>query len=191
MNYRSFLILVYLAIVSCSSNTTRPAAIGPLPTEAQMRWHEMETNAFIHFTMNTFTDKEWGYGDENPAMFDPTSANVEQWITTLRDAGFKGVILTTKHHDGFCLWPSKYTDHSIARSPYQNGKGDIVREVSEACKKYNLKFGIYMSPWDRNRKDYGEPSYVEYYRNQLHELFTQYGPVFEMWLMVQTEVMDF
>jgi alpha-L-fucosidase len=170
-----------LTLSSCRKETPAPVAVGPVPGEAQLRWHEMETNAFIHFTINTFTDKEWGFGDESPSLFNPTSANVEQWITTLHDAGFKGVILTTKHHDGFCLWPSKYTKHSIASSPYKNGTGDLVREVSEACKRHGLKFGIYMSPWDRNRADYGEQSYVEYYRNQLKELFFSYGPVFEMW----------
>jgi alpha-L-fucosidase len=169
-------------VVMCSCNkTTRPLAVGPVPSDAQLRWHEMETNAFIHFTINTFTDKEWGFGDESPELFNPTGANVDQWITTLRDAGFKGVILTTKHHDGFCLWPSTYTDHTVAKSPYKNGTGDLVKEVADACNQHGLKFGIYMSPWDRNRSDYGDSSYVEYYRNQLKELFTAYGPVFEMW----------
>lgn len=131
-------------------------------------------NAFIHFTINTFTDREWGMGSESPKEFNPTDINVDQWISVLKDTGFKGVILTCKHHDGFCLWPSKYTEHHIQ-------KGDIVRLVSDACKKYGLKFGIYLSPWDRNHKDYGKPEYITYYRNQLNELFDNYGPVFEMW----------
>lgn len=158
-----------------------PKAVGPTPSKAQMGWHEMEQNAFLHFTTNTFTDLEWGYGDEKPAIFNPTEVNVEQWIKTLKDAGFKGAILTCKHHDGFCLFPSKYTEHSIKNSPYKIGQGDIVKEVSDACKKYGLKFGVYLSPWDRNHPEYGKPAYVEYYRNQLKEIFTNYGPAFEMW----------
>jgi len=176
--------LIVFLLSSCTDRATHsnpPQAIGPVPTQAQIAWHEMEMNAFIHFTTNTFTDKEWGYGDESPSIFNPTSSNVEQWIHTLKDIGFKGVILTAKHHDGFCLWPSKFTDHSVMNSPYKNGKGDIVKEVSEACKKYGLKFGIYLSPWDRNHPDYGTDAYIAYYRNQLKELFTNYGPVFEMW----------
>jgi alpha-L-fucosidase len=177
------ILALAFALVSCSTKkeTVAPAAVIPVPSEAQLAWHEMEMNAFIHFTINTFTDKEWGFGDESPALFNPSQINVEQWITTLKSAGFKGVILTTKHHDGFCLWPSQFTEHSIKKSPYKEGKGDIVREVSDACKKHGMKFGIYVSPWDRNRADYGTPSYIEYYRNQLKELFTNYGPMFEMW----------
>lgn len=172
-----------LAIVaSCSEKKTEPPApMYPIPSAAQLAWHEMELNAFIHFTTNTFTDKEWGFGDESPAVFNPTSLNTDQWVSTLKEAGFKGVILTCKHHDGFCLWPSGYTEHSVKHSPLENGKGDVVNSVSESCKKYGMKFGIYVSPWDRNRADYGEASYIEYYRNQLKELFTNYGPVFEMW----------
>lgn len=169
-------------VLSCKpKEVTLPSAVGPVPSEAQLAWHEMETNVFVHFTINTFTDKEWGFGDESPALFNPEMTNVDQWVSTFKDAGFKGVILTTKHHDGFCLWPSKFTEHSIKNSPYKNGKGDIVREVSDACKKHGLKFGIYMSPWDRNHAEYGKPPYIDYYRIQLQELFENYGPVFEMW----------
>ncbi|NBA85067.1 glycoside hydrolase family 29 [Emticicia sp. CRIBPO] len=164
-----------------TTKTSAPAAILPVPTEKQIAWHEMEQYAFIHFTTNTFTGKEWGYGDENPSIFNPTALDADQWVKVIKDAGLKAVILTCKHHDGFTLWPSKFTEHSIKASPYKNGNGDLVKEVSQACKKYGLKFGIYLSPWDRNHPDYGKPAYVEYYRNQLKELFTAYGPVFEMW----------
>jgi len=172
-------LLIISAAISCSKETPKPPqALLPVPTEAQLAWHEMEMNAFVHFTTNTFTDKEWGFGDESPSIFNPTSLDANQWVTTLKDAGFKTVILTCKHHDGFCLWPSKYTEHSVKNSSY---KGDVVREVSEACKKHGVAFGIYLSPWDRNRADYGQPSYIDYYRAQLKELFLVYGPVFEMW----------
>ena len=181
------LSLIYLAGILCSislsaqTNKTAPPPVYPLPSAAQLAWHQMEMNAFIHFTTNTFTDKEWGYGDEDNAVFNPTNVDAGQWAKTLKDAGFKMMILTCKHHDGFCLWPTKYTEHSVKNSPYKNGNGDIVKETSDAAKKYGLKFGVYLSPWDRNRADYGKPSYVTYYRNQLKELFTKYGPVFEMW----------
>jgi alpha-L-fucosidase len=158
-----------------------PKPVLPVPSAAQLQWHEMEMNAFIHFTTNTFTDKEWGYGDESPSLFNPTRLNTAQWARVLKETGFKTMILTCKHHDGFCLWPSAYTDHSVKTSPYKNGKGDIVKEASDAARKYGLKFGVYLSPWDRNRADYGSPSYITYYRNQLKELFTKYGPIFEMW----------
>jgi alpha-L-fucosidase len=158
-----------------------PAPLYPVPTEQQMVWHEMEMNAFVHFTTNTFTDLEWGYGDESPAIFNPTQLDPSQWASVLKETGFKTLILTCKHHDGFCLWPSQYTEHSVKNSPYKNGQGDVVKEVAEACKKYGLRFGVYLSPWDRNHPEYGRPAYIEYYRNQLRELFTGYGPVFEMW----------
>lgn len=152
-----------------------------ISSSKQLAWHQMEMNAFIHFTTNTFTDKEWGFGDEHNSVFNPTSVDANQWAKTLKDAGFKMIILTTKHHDGFCLWQSKYTDHSVKNSPYKDGKGDIVKETSEAAKKVGLKFGVYLSPWDRNRSDYGQPSYITYYRNQLKELFTKYGEITETW----------
>ncbi|HTJ52019.1 MAG TPA: alpha-L-fucosidase [Cyclobacteriaceae bacterium] len=177
-----FFLSLLLFAVSCSKKeVTPPVAVGPVPTDAQLAWHAMELNAFIHFTVNTFTDKEWGYGDEKESIFNPSQTNVDQWVSTLKDSGFKQVILTCKHHDGFCLWPSQFTEHSIKKSPYKEGKGDLVKEVSEACKKHGLKFGIYLSPWDRNRADYGTPEYITYYRNQLQELFKSYGPVSEMW----------
>lgn len=164
-----------------AKNVPPPAPLYPIPSAQQLAWHNMELNAFIHFTTNTFTGREWGEGSELETLFNPTALNVTQWIATLKEAGFKGAILTAKHHDGFCLWPSKYTEHSVKNSPWKSGKGDVVKAVSEACKKAGLKFGIYLSPWDRNRADYGQPSYITYYRNQLRELFTAYGPVFEMW----------
>lgn len=158
-----------------------PKALLPVPSEQQLSWHEMELNAFIHFTTNTFTDLEWGNGDESPSVFNPTQLDAGQWVKVLKEAGFKQLILTCKHHDGFCLWPSKFTEHSIKQSPYKNGNGDIVKEVSDACKKQGIKFGVYLSPWDRNRAEYGQPAYLDYYRNQLRELFTNYGTVSEMW----------
>ena len=152
-----------------------------VPTSQQLEWQEMETNAFLHFTVNTFTDKEWGDGTESESIFNPTKFDAEQWIKALKDAGFKMAILTCKHHDGFCLWPSKYTEHSVKNSPWKNGQGDVVKEVSDACKKYGLKFGVYLSPWDRHEPSYGTPSYNTYYKNQLTELLTNYGEIAEVW----------
>ena len=141
----------------------------------------METTAFLHFTVNTFTDKEWGDGSESPLIFNPIHLDARQWIRTLRDAGFKLAIITAKHHDGFCLWPSKYTDHSVKSSPWKNGKGDVVKEVADACKEYGLKFGFYLSPWDQHEPGYGTPQYNEFYKKQLTELLTNYGEITEVW----------
>jgi alpha-L-fucosidase len=179
---RIFLLILFIFTFGCTvKETPPPAPLYPLPATNQLAWHEMEMNAFVHFTTNTFTGKEWGYGDESPAIFNPTQYDADQWVRTFKETGFKGVILTCKHHDGFCLWPSQYTEHSVKNSPWKNGTGDVVRDVMRACKKYELKFGVYLSPWDRNHANYGSPEYLDYYRNQLKELFTTYGPVFEMW----------
>ncbi len=158
-----------------------PAPFGPTPTERQLRWHAMEFYGFVHFTVNTFTDREWGNGDESEQVFNPTDFDADQIATTAMEAGMKGLILTAKHHDGFCLWPSKYTEHSVKNSAWRGGRGDVVKELSQACRRQGLKFGVYLSPWDRNHKDYARPEYITYYRNQLRELLTQYGDIFTVW----------
>jgi len=173
-------IILATRCVTASAKTGPPAPYGPTPSARQLRWHEMEFYGFIHFTINTFTDKEWGYGDESPSLFNPTDFDAEQIAGTAAAAGMKGLILTCKHHDGFCLWPSKHTEHSVKNSPWRNGRGDVVKEIAAACRKYRLKFGVYLSPWDRNHKDYGRPEYLIYFRNQLRELLTSYGPIFEI-----------
>ena len=180
MNKILFFFGILMVFYSCST-VEPPKPVLPLPTDRQMAWHELELYAFVHFNMNTFTNKEWGFGDENPQLFNPTELDCRQWAKVCKEAGMKGIILTAKHHDGFCLWPSAYTEHSVKNSTWKNGKGDVVRELADACKEYELKFGIYLSPWDRNHADYGKPEYITYFRKQLHELLTNYGDVFEVW----------
>ncbi|WP_183578367.1 alpha-L-fucosidase [Mucilaginibacter sp. X5P1] len=159
---------------------TKAANVTPSPR--QLRWQELEFTAFLHFGMNTFTNREWGDGKEDPKLFNPTHLDAAQWVRTCKEAGIKQIILTAKHHDGFCLWPSKYTEHSVKNSPWENGKGDVVKEVADACHQQGVGFGIYLSPWDRNNPDYGDTEkYNAYFLNQLTELLSNYGKVDEVW----------
>jgi len=174
-------VVLMLSLVGVAGAAEPPAAFGPVPSERQLRWHEMEYYGFLHFTVNTFTDKEWGYGDEDPTIFNPSAMDIRQWARVARDAGMKGLIITAKHHDGFCLWPSAYTEHSVKHAPWKDGKGDVVGELAAACKEYGLRMGVYLSPWDRNSAVYGTPEYLAYYRNQLRELLTNYGDIFTVW----------
>jgi alpha-L-fucosidase len=172
-------LILYLCAWFCTS--TASAQPLPVPSKRQLTWQQLETTAFIHFTVNTFTDKEWGDGTEDPRIFNPAGLDARQWIKALKNAGFKMAIITAKHHDGFCLWPSAYTDHSVKKSPWKNGHGDVVKEVADACREYGLKFGVYLSPWDRHEPSYGTSSYNTYYKNQLRELLTRYGEISEVW----------
>jgi alpha-L-fucosidase len=180
---RNILCGIILSVYSIGliAQTKEPAPCGPVPSENQMRWQEMEYYAFVHFSLNTYTDQSWGFGNEDVKLFNPKDLDCRQWARICKEAGMKGVIITAKHHCGFCLWPSKYTEYSVKNAPWKNGKGDVVREMADACKEYGLKLGIYLSPWDRNSAVYGKPEYITYFRNQLIELLTNYGPIFEVW----------
>jgi alpha-L-fucosidase len=157
-------------------------AANVVPSERQLKWQALEFYAFIHFGINTFTNSEWGSGYESPEDFEPTKLDARQWVTCIKSAGMRGLILTAKHHDGFCLWPSAYTDHSVKFSPWKGGHGDVVKEVAEACREYGIKFGVYLSPWDKHDTRYGEgDAYNKYFKNQLTELLTHYGDIFCVW----------
>ncbi len=176
------LLSLFFLCGSVGAAVDAPQPYGAVPSPRQLAWHELDAYGFLHFGPNTFTDKEWGYGDEAESVFAPTDFDAEQIVLAAKAGGLRGLVITCKHHDGFCLWPSPHTEHSVKNSPWKQGKGDVVKEISDACRKHGLKFGVYLSPWDRNYKDYGQSEYLTYYRNQLRELLTHYGPIFELWL---------
>ena len=170
-------VITFLSVCHAVAQT----ACGPVPNENQLRWQQMEVYAFIHYSLNTYTDQEWGFGNEDPQLFNPSDLDCRQWACVCKQAGMRGIIFTAKHHCGFCMWPSAYTDYSVKNSPWKQGKGDVVRELADACREEGLEFAVYLSPWDRNHPEYGRPAYVEYFRNQLRELLTNYGDIFEVW----------
>ncbi|WP_380785213.1 alpha-L-fucosidase [Sphingomonas sp. R86521] len=164
-----------------ATRATPPEPWGATPSKRQLAWHAREQYAFVHFSINTFTDREWGFGDEDPKLFDPSDFSPDQIVAAAKAGGMRGIILTAKHHDGFCLWPTMLTEHCIRNSPYKGGKGDVVGEMERATRRAGLDFGLYLSPWDRNHAEYGRPAYVEYFRKQVVELCTRYGALFEFW----------
>jgi alpha-L-fucosidase len=179
---RLYSLLFSLLLLSGSLYAQKaPKAIGAVPNKYQLEWQDMEYYMFIHFGPNTFTDKEWGHGDEDPKIFNPKKLDARQWARTAKAAGMKAIIITAKHHDGFCLFPSKFSTHTVRESLWKDGKGDVLKELSAACKEYGLKFGVYLSPWDRNHPDYGTPKYNDVFAKTLNEVHTQYGPIFEQW----------
>jgi alpha-L-fucosidase len=157
------------------------SAYGPLPSNRQLDWQELEYYLFVHFGPNTFTDLEWGKGTEKEEVFNPTKLDCYQWVRIAKAAGAKGLIITAKHHDGFCLWPSKYSTHTVRESKWRNGQGDVLKELSDACREYGLRLGIYLSPWDRNHKMYGSPQYNDVFVEMMKEVVAKYGPLFEFW----------
>jgi len=182
MKYISLGLVIFL--LACNNQAPEeklPEPFGPTPNEQQLAWHDLEFYWFIHFGPNTFTDKEWGHGDEPADAFAPTALDCNQWARIAKQSGAKGIILTAKHHDGFCLWPSAFSTHTVRESKWKDGKGDVVKELADACKANGLLFGIYLSPWDRNHPEYGTPAYNDVYVNTMKEVVGNYGPLFEFW----------
>ena len=177
-----FLFQVIFFPAKLLAQPTPPEPYGAIPAQNQIEWQQLEYYMFIHFGPNTFTDVEWGDGKEDPEVFNPTRLDCRQWAETAKAAGMKGIIITAKHHDGFCLWPSKYSTHTVRESAWKDGKGDVLQELSEACREYGIKFGIYLSPWDQNHPSYGTPEYNQLFANTLDEVLSKYGAVFEQWL---------
>ena len=177
MNRPRYLLLGLLLAVTAAARQ-----VAPVPSRAQLAWQQLEYYAFVHFGMNTFTDHEWGEGRAPASDFNPTAFDARQWARTVKEAGMRGIIITAKHHDGFCLWPSRTTEYSVKNSRWRNGQGDVLRELADACREYGLKFGVYISPWDRNHPLYGAPRYNNVYEEQWREILTNYGPVFEAWM---------
>lgn len=175
------LFLLFAHLFGCQKPIP-PEPYGAIPSEAQLKWHEMEYFSLICYGLNSYTEEEWAFGDVDPEIFNPYDLNTDQWAETASKAGMKGLILVAKHHDGFCLWPSKYTDYSVKATPWKSGQGDVLGDLAESCEKYGLKLGVYLSPWDRNHAEYGREEYVQYYYNQLEELLTNYGEIFEFWI---------
>lgn len=175
MKKNALFLLLFIATISSAQNNL------PKPTKAQLAWHGMEFYLFMHFGPNTFTDLEWGHGNEKEEIFNPAKLDCNQWCRVAKAAGAKGIIITAKHHDGFCLWPSKFSKHTVRESKWKDGNGDVLKELSAACKKYGLKFGVYISPWDRNHPDYGSEIYNDVFVNMMTEIFTNYGPIWELW----------
>ena len=171
----------FFAFLFMTFQASAQSDIPPKPSAAQLEWHAMEYYWFIHFGPNTFTGKEWGEGNEKPEVFNPAQLDAKQWCRIAKTAGAKGIIITAKHHDGFCLWPSKYSNHTVRESEWKNGNGDVLKELSDACKDYGLKFGVYISPWDRNHPLYGTEKYNDVFVGMMKELFSNYGPIWELW----------
>ncbi len=175
-----FLLLINIVCIKVFAQTA-PKPYGAVPEKRQLAWHDIEMYGLVHFTPTTFENKEWGYGDANPTIFNPTNFDAEQIVKAAKAGGLRGIILVAKHHDGFALWPTKTTDYNISKSPFQNGKGDLVKEMELAARKHGLKFGIYCSPWDRNNSKYGSADYLSIYQAQLKELYSNYGELFMSW----------